>query len=54
MFEHFARYDWVLDVVEYQDATSLITSLAAEVIAPAERLAPSLPRASPSLDAGAY
>jgi uncharacterized protein YjbI with pentapeptide repeats len=42
MFEHFARYPWVLPVYRYQDEVSLLQSLKEEVIVPAEQKAQEL------------
>ena len=42
MFEHFARYPWVLPVYHYTDHTSLLLSLEEEVINPAEQMAKEL------------
>ncbi len=42
MFEHFARYPWVLPVYRYPDEVSLLQSLKEEVIAPAEQKAQEL------------
>lgn len=39
MFEHFARYPWVLQVVSYTDEDTLIRLLDQKVIAPAEAMA---------------
>jgi uncharacterized protein YjbI with pentapeptide repeats len=42
MFEHFTRYPWVLPVYRYIDEGSLLQSLQAKVIAPAEQKAQEL------------
>jgi hypothetical protein len=42
MFEHFARYPWVLPVHAYTDQEALLTGLADQVIAPAESKAEEL------------
>jgi len=42
MFEHFARYPWVLPVVEYQTADHLLSRLGTTVIDPAEQMATEL------------
>lgn len=42
MFEHFARYPWVLPIYRYPDEVSLLQSLKEEVIAPAEAKAQEL------------
>jgi hypothetical protein len=44
MWEHFPRYPWVLPIHRYEDAESLLTSLASAVIAPAEAKAAELQR----------
>lgn len=42
MFEHFARFPWVLPVYHYTDQASLLQSLEAKVIGPAEQKAQEL------------
>jgi hypothetical protein len=42
MFEHFARFPWVLPVYRYTDEASLLQSLQENVIAPAEQKAQEL------------
>jgi hypothetical protein len=39
MFEHFKRFSWVLPMYEYENTEDLISSLEANVIAPAEQKA---------------
>ena len=37
MFEHFRRYPWVLNIFRYDNTAQLLSSLANQIIAPAER-----------------